>query len=377
MASTPNDGFGGVRRLLIFRLGSLGDMIVALPSLRLIARRFPDAERRLLTVWPVSDKAAPVEALLGPTGLVQGVMRYPVGLRDPRALLDLARRIRAYRPDLLIYLAEPRGRFSVPRDLLFFRLCGIRRIVGAPLGALRDNRALPDELWESEAARLARCLAPLGDAELERPESWDLALTEAEHRAAGAALAGWPGAGDFIALSIGTKFETNDWGDARWRAALGAIGGTHPALGLVTLGVAGEAARSRAVAAAWPGPRLDLCGKLPVRESAAMLTRARLFLGHDSGPMHLAAAVGTPVAAVFSARNRPGIWFPHGAGHRLLYHPTPCFGCRLARCEAYQKVCITSIAPEAMAMAAEALLAEGRAVLTKPVLSPLGIEPER
>jgi heptosyltransferase III len=361
-----------VRRLLIFRLGSLGDTVVALPCFRLIARRFPDAERHLLTVLPVSDKAAPIESVLGGSGLVHGVMRYPVGLRDPAALLALGRRIRAFRPDLLIYLAEPRGRAAVWRDVMFFRLSGAKRILGAPLGEeLRRNRTLPDGTWEAEASRLARCLEPLGDAATERRESWDLALTEAERSAAAEALAGWPGARGFIALSIGTKFAVNDWGDENWRETLVDLGLRRPGLGLVTLGVAGEAARSQAIAVAWPGPRLDLCGRLGVRESAALLARARLFLGHDSGPMHLASAVGTPVVAVFSARNRPGIWFPQGAGHRVLYRQTPCFGCGLAECTHYRKMCIASIAPQEVVAAAEAALAEG----AKAIADMAGLDP--
>jgi heptosyltransferase III len=348
-----------VRRLLIFRLGSLGDTVVALPCFHLIARRFPEAERRVLTVFPANDKAAPIESVLGDSGLIRGAMRYPMGLRDPRGLLALRREIMAFGPELLIYLAEPRGAVSVWRDLLFFRLCGVRRILGAPLSRdLREHRALPEGNWEAEAGRLARCLAPLGDAALDRPASWDLLLNPSERAVAEMALAGWPGARDFIALSVGTKFEVNDWGDANWREALAGLGRRHGELGLVTLGVAGEAARSQAVAAAWPGPRLDLCGRLAVRETAALLGRARLFLGHDSGPMHLAAALGTPGVAVFSARNHPGVWFPQGADQRVIYHRTPCFGCGLSECLHYKKMCIASIAPAELVAAAEAALAD-------------------
>ena len=50
---------------------------------------------------------------------------------------------------------------------------------------------------------------------------------------------------------------------------------------------------------------------------------ARLFIG----PMHLAAAVGTPCVAIFAARNIPRQWFPYGAHHRILYHRVECAGC--------------------------------------------------
>ena len=50
-----------------------------------------------------------------------------------------------------------------------------------------------------------------------------------------------------------------------------------------------------------------------------IMDRAKIFMGHDSGPMHLAASVGTPSVSVFSNRAKPGIWFPFGAQNRVFY----------------------------------------------------------
>jgi len=107
--------------------------------------------------------------------------------------------------------------------------------------------------------------------------------------------------------------------------------------------------RTELLLANWPGPRVNLCGRLSVRESAALLTRARVYVGHDSGPMHLAAAVGTPCVAVFSSRNLPGEWFPNGDRHRVVYHSIPCQGCRLDVCIERKKACIRSITVEEVA----------------------------
>lgn len=310
------------RRVLIYRLGSLGDTVVSLPCLHLVARTFPRADRRLLTNQPVNGKAAPVELVLGESGLTSGApIRYPAGARDPMALFRLRREIRAFDPELLVYMTESRGVAVALRDIAFFRTCGIRRIVGAPLTQdLATHRYSPRQrLWEREAERLARCLAPLGDAALEMRESWDLRFTSAERRHGDAAIAGWDGAADFAVFSIGTKWPENDWGDARWSAVLAEFSETAPTLGLAMIGSADEAERSSALARNWRGPTLNLCGRLPPRESALVIARARMFLGHDSGPMHLAAAVQTPAVAVFSRRNKPGIWFPHGRGHTPLY----------------------------------------------------------
>lgn len=84
-----------VTKLLIYRMGSLGDTAVALPVFNLLARVYRDAERRVLTNMPVNSDAAPIEAVLGDSGLVQGYFSYPLGTRKPAQLLDLCRKIRA------------------------------------------------------------------------------------------------------------------------------------------------------------------------------------------------------------------------------------------------------------------------------------------
>ncbi len=87
---------------------------------------------------------------------------------------------------------------------------------------------------------------------------------------------------------------------------------------------------------------------------------ATLFVGHDSGPMHLAAAIGLPCVAIFSAHNKPGPWFPFGEGHRVIYHKVECYDCGLEKCERYAKKCIASITVDEVLEAATELL--GRAV---------------
>ena len=80
---------GSTKRVLIYRLGSLGDTLVALPALHLVARAFPNAERRMLTNFPVNVKAPPAAAILENSGLVQGYFRYAVGTRSVVELTKL------------------------------------------------------------------------------------------------------------------------------------------------------------------------------------------------------------------------------------------------------------------------------------------------
>lgn len=337
--------FTGVRRVLIYRPGSLGDTVVALPCIHLITRVFTQAEFLVLTNSPVTSKAPPVSSILGGSGLVHGYVDYPLGIRDPRFLLGLRAKIRQWQPEVLIHMAERKNLLTTLQDVLFFKSCGIATLIGVPYTKrLRTHRWLEQfECYEYEAARLARCLSVLGDAQLQAPESWDLHLTLEEEERARGLLDDWPGGGQFIACSLGTKVDVNQWGVENWRSLMRELYLQFPDYGLIWVGREEEHEQSEAAGQEWRGPVLNFCGKLTPRESAAVLKRARLYIGHDSGPMHLAAAMGVPCVAIFSARARPGVWFPYGKHHKIIYHQTECYGCGLDVCHRYQKQCITSI----------------------------------
>ena len=92
------------------------------------------------------------------------------------------------------------------------------------------------------------------------------------------------------------------------------------------------------------------------RSFDGLAEHVRVFLGHDSGPMHLAAAVQTPCVAIFAARNKPRVWFPYGRQHRVVYHRVECWGCGLETCIVEKKRCLTSITVDEVAAEVRALL---------------------
>lgn len=338
------------RTVLVYLPGSLGEVVIALPLVHLVARRFPTARRILVTNAPIDARGVPVEDVLNPTGLLHGVQRLPLGFRTPRALIDSSRALRALHADVLVYLAPPRNLGVTLRNAAFFRASGVRHIIGLPLRSnLRSWQFRPERgRWESETERLARAVAALGDARLDDPESWGLVLSETERGEAARHLR-HAGLGEhFLAFSIGGKFDAKDWGDDRWTETLRALNGTFPQIGLAVLGAPAERERSERLRALWSGPSANLCGVTDPRISAAVMERAVVFLGHDSGPMHLAAAVGTPACAVFSARALPGIWYPAGQNHRVFFNHTPCADCQLETCVTEGKRCLREISAPAV-----------------------------
>jgi|SRR5579862_391378 len=312
-----------IKRVLIFRQGSIGDFVISLPCLHSVRKTYPDADIALLTNHPVSSVAAPAVSVLEGAHLVDHYIPYKGGTRNIRELAKIKQAITAFAPQVLIYLAQPQGVLAAYRDYWFFRGCGIRNIIG--LTVTRDSQSCRPPtpggtLWESEASRLGRSL-DLGQIELERWENWDLNLSAAEIEEAARivddSMLHVKNGMRFFGLSIGTKQQINDWGDQNWLAVLKGLKATN--LGIIFIGAKEERARSQKLADEWHGPTLNLCGQISPRVSAAVIKNMALFLCHDSGPMHLAASVGTRCVAVFSRRNPPGKWFPFGGNHRILY----------------------------------------------------------
>jgi ADP-heptose:LPS heptosyltransferase len=287
-----------------------------------------------------------MESILQHTGLYDDTLRYPTSMRNVRELWRLRRQLRAGCYDCLVYLAKPKGGlFASIRDWLFFRSCGIRKLIGIPFSrhTLRCERIPGSSLHKSETVRTMDALRSLGTADLKDPKWWDMRLTASEIAEADALVRQHGITAPFLAASVGTKIQSKDWEERNWTALIQRLAAAHPRLPLVLFGVREEWERSERLAAHWRGPKANLCGVTSPRVSAAVMRGAAAMVCHDSGPMHLAATMGVPCVAIFSARALPGEWFPHGDRHTIFYRHVPCRGCGLTECIEKKKVCILSI----------------------------------
>ena len=136
--------------LVIFRIGSLGDTVVALPCFHAIARAFPKHRKVLLTNALDSARASSVEAVLEGTGLIDEALYFPAGRGKLSHSVALARQLRQLDAKELVYLAPRTTGLQVYRDLLFFRAAGIRHAFDADVPhtkRLVDNDMVAS-VWE-------------------------------------------------------------------------------------------------------------------------------------------------------------------------------------------------------------------------------------
>ena len=363
--------FSEFKRVVVYRFGSLGDTLIVLPAFHLVRKAFPNAHITLLTNIPVHAKAAPMEAVLGGAGFYDDVLRYPVSMRNFDGLVRLRKALKAGAYDGLVYLASPKGGVMTSlRDYLFFRSCGIPHVIGVPFSrsTLRSLPVPGTYLFTSRTSRAMEALSVLGKIDASKPFAWDLRLTNEETREAENLLGRHGITTKFLALSAGTKMPAKDWEEYNWVALVRRLSVEYPDLPLVLLGVSEEWERSERLMEIWSGPKANLCGLTSPRVSAATLQSALVMVCHDSGPMHLAATMGVPCVAIFSARAKPGEWFPHGDNHTVFYHKTACWDCALEECVEKAKVCILSITvDEVFAASVKQLARRGVSALSQAV----------
>jgi heptosyltransferase-3 len=345
--------------IMILRTGSLGDTVVALPAFHHIRQEEANSRIVLLTNIPTDGgvKAASSYQVLAGSGLVDDYAEY----RPPRRAADvlwLIKYFRRERASRLYYLMPQRSFAQRLRDRVFFSMTGIPEVRGLAVSGFHDKARLRADgaTWESESMRLLR-MAGGAHKGLAR-QGFDLGLQAPERERAREVLRPLGGC-RYVLVSLGTKLPVKDWGDDNWQAALESLSRQLSRTGLVLIGSADEYARCEKLARTWSGQVLNLCGKLTPRESGAVARGAAAFLGHDSGPAHLAAAAGAKVVTVFSARNLPGIWFPFGNEEHVLYEKTPCFNCGLSVCEKEAMRCIRGITPQRVVAKTLSAMAEG------------------
>ena len=286
----------GVTKIAVLRANRLGDFVVTLPALTALRAAYPAAEIVLLGLaWHaafLAGRPQPIDrvVVLPPC---RGVGEAEDFVDDPAALDDCFAALAAERFDLALQL-HGGGRFSNP----FIRRVGARLTAG-----LRTPEAAPLDRWipylpyQHEILRFLEVIGLVGGGPV--PLAPQLAVTPDDLAAAERAL---PDDGrPLVALHPGATDPRRRWPPAHFAAvgdALAAAGAR-----VVLVGAAEEGPLTAAVGGAMAAPAVDLAGALTLGGLAGLLARGRVVIGNDSGPLHLAAAVGTPTVGVYWGPN--------------------------------------------------------------------------
>lgn len=317
-------------RILVVKLRYLGDVLLLSPVVRALREACPRA-----TITALVN--AGTEVMLEGNPHVDRILTVS---RSLSTQLSLVRALRGVRPDLAIDLTDG------DRGALLTRLSGARRRVGFNDEG-RWRGCLYTEVVRADSKRLHAVdyhLEPLRRLGIPiRRRAPELFLSESED----AAAADWLGTSGvdedrpFAVIHPGARFWFKQWPLDRVAALADRIQQAER-LPVVILGGPKEAGDLAVIRAAMRTPCRATEGRLPIRVVAAIIRRARLFIGNDNGPMHIAAAVGTPVAALFGSSD-PRVWGPWGDGHRVIYKQVPCSPCAHTGCDQGEQNCMKLI----------------------------------
>ena len=330
---------GYPRRILFYRPGQIGDTVVALPAIWAIRRYFPTAFIALLYDQHTGRNYPPALRILPERGLFDEFFYYPATLDGTafRKIIRLVLQIRHKQFDTLVYLAPSfRSKRQIWRDLVFFRLGGIKQFIGAQgildYDKLAGQKPLPylDHEADHLLSRLARSGIPVPPP---GQGCMDLLLTEAEVNQAKDWLTNHLGLKEpriLVGMGVGGKYPAKLWPRERFaqlgRHLIDQLAGTP-----VIFGGPEDRELGNSLLNEW-GAGANAAGELTVRQAAAALSFCRLYVGNDTGPMHLAAAVGTRCVGIFSGRHFPGNWHPYGPGILGLRARVACEGCGASDC---------------------------------------------
>jgi ADP-heptose:LPS heptosyltransferase len=329
-------------RVLVARLDNEGDVLLAGPALRAVAA---GAAHVTLLCGPRGRQAA---------GLLPGVDEVIVHRAewidpeppavDPRRTLELVAALEARRFDEALVLTSFH-QSPLPLALLL-RLAGVPRIAAHCedyAGSLLDVRArLPEDLHEVErglsvAATLGHRLRPGDDGRL----------------AVRAATPPFPLPPDSVVVHPGASVPARAWAPERHAQLVRALAaaGRH-----VVLTGGSEESELCALVAGSPHPRVHaLAGRTSFAELAGVLARAACVVVGNTGPAHLAAAVGTPVVSLFAPTVPAARWRPWRVPHVLLDVDVPCAGCRARECPVPGHPCLSGVGVEDVLAAVDRL----------------------
>lgn len=288
-------------RIAVFHLNQVGDLVFSLPALAAIRAGFPEA-----TVWSVlRDSLAP---LLEASTVVDEALTH----KGSRNFLATADRLRDLRIDLAVCLSES------PRSRLLAYLSGAPRRVGldgGPLASLLSERVekcgLPSTSNNLRVVRELGCSVP--------QESYVGLLQPSDADRDGArrllAQAGSSGGRErlvILAPGVSKGREHKRWPVDRF-AGVAAHIAALPGFVAVTVGAEESRVAPDAEVDGW----VDLVGRTSLRELLGLLSLSALFVGNDSGVLHVAACLGVPCVGLYGPTD-PGETGPQGEGHCVL-----------------------------------------------------------
>lgn len=347
----PRDG--SVRRILVVRVDLLGDVVLSLPAVRALKRAYPEAQIDMLVLRSTASVLQAEPEVAQVLTFDPGMWRRPASLIKPgtwRDTLALLHNLRAAHYDLAMSISGDIGS-------ILTRLSGARRRFGYADEAYGHflTDALPGGRYRAHQhevryvlslAKAAGGIVQPGDERLKLNVSPDAAITMRERLNEERAIMGRYG--PIVAIHSGARNgQAKRWPPTHIAALADRLVSELDALVVLT-GAPNEESLARAIVRQLRTPILNLTGHTTIPELVALLAASDVLVTGDSGPMHIACAVRTPVVAIHGPTD-PAISGPTALDAIVLRHNLWCAPCydasATAECRFGNPVCMKAITP--------------------------------
>lgn len=338
-------------KILLLKPSSLGDVVQAVPVLRLLKKHWPTSE---IHWWLAADLVPLLEGDPDLSGIIRFERRRWVAPWRWHEALHSVHRLRQERFDLVIDLQ------GLARSALFAWLAQGGLTIG--LDDPREGAAL----FYDKAVRRPSALTHAVEwylevvHELHVPVNGDFVWLPPRAQAAQAVQEKWrPARAPWLVLNPGALWPTKRWPVPYFGKLVRRLASEDGELRFVILGGKEDADRGRAIAQGAPQRCLDLTGQTSLPEMIEWIRLARLVVTNDTGPMHVAAALGKPVVALFGP-TEPRRTGPYGQLENVLQVQLPCVPCLKATCAYHdQFACLRQLDPDRVVQAVKDWCARG------------------
>ena len=331
-----------IQRIVTFHLRQIGDLLFSLPALQALRQGFPQAE--IVSVVPAN-----LADLLQASPLIDDFLIRP--LRGMKTRFHLVRALRRRKFDLAIAFSQSRT------ATLYSYLSGAKQRVGFTDSAypwLLTHRVDWPGLPTTE--KFLGLVADLG-LEADQEDYVGLLRIAPEDEGKATEILSEAGVSDsdrLIALAPGASGKRlyKSWGPDKFALVAQKLVERYRSK-IIIVGAPQERALGDQILASVVSAGTNLAGETSTGQLAAMLARSDLLIGIDAGPMHVAAAMGTPVVALFGPTD-PEKTGPQGKGHVIVRRDLDCSPCRNPDCP--DRKCMDAISVEDVLAAVERII---------------------
>jgi len=336
--------------ILIYRIGHLGDTIVSLPAISNIISSFQSSNIYLFTNKTNSDASA--KNILNRLFVFKRVIEYSPNSRHSE-LLKIAKEIRTLKISNLYYLSPLRDPYQVIRDYVYFRLvCGIKTVFGLreAVKKTRNKGAV-----QKESDRLLSIVKNSG-LSIKQVIPFVYPLNDKEKNFVSNFMRKIKRTGNekLVAICPGSKMKSKRWPiENYFELGRRILNGKNVII--LVVGDEHDKLIGEQLCKKWGVNCFNIAGHATIFETAEIMKQCLLYIGNDTGAMHLAASVGLPCLAVFSGRDNAGKWEPFGNNNIILRKNLDCSGCMLETCSK-NNACLRSISVNEVFLAYQTMI---------------------